>query len=62
MPEPINMEDVELVIELLGVYDGWSVAVMKDGTRINRWRGEGSRREEVTDAYLRGEESNGRWF
>lgn len=57
-------EDVDHLIELRGVYDGWSVAVMKDGTRVNRWAdiwGYPWRRE-ATDAFLRGEEPNGRWF
>ena len=45
MPEDYKWEDVETFIELRGVYDGWSVAVLKDGRKINRWRGEGSRRE-----------------
>lgn len=57
-------EDVDHLIELRGVYDGWSVAVMKDGTRVNRWESitgyEG--RAAVTAAFLRGEEPNGRWF
>lgn len=54
-------EDVERTIELRGVYDGWSAVVMKDGTTINRWRGEGSAREATVDAYLAGEEPDGRW-
>lgn len=57
-------EGVDHLIELRGVYDGWSVAVMKDGTRINRWKSIGGyeRRAAVTDAFLRGEEPKGRWF
>lgn len=62
MPEGFKWEDVETTIELRGLYDGWCVAVLKDGTRINRFAGEGSEREKTVDAYLRGEESNGRWF
>lgn len=58
----IKEADIDYVIELRGVYDGWSVAVMKDGSRVNRWAGEGSRRERWTDAFLAGEPSNGRWF
>lgn len=30
-------EDIDQLIELRGVYDGWSVAVLKDGTLVNRW-------------------------
>jgi len=33
----INHDDVETFIELRGVYDGWSIAKMKDGSLINRW-------------------------
>lgn len=63
-------EDVDHLIELRGVYDGWSVAVMRDGTRVNRWAnadGNGpdvryTRRYEITEAFLRGEEPKGRWF
>ena len=33
----INHDDVETFIELRGVYDGWSIAKMKDGSYINRW-------------------------
>ena len=25
------------LIELRGVYDGWSIAVLKDGSLVNRW-------------------------
>lgn len=32
-----EFEAAEIVIELQGVYDGWSIAVMKDGTLRNRW-------------------------
>lgn len=30
-------EDIETLIELQGVYDGWSILKLKDGTLINRW-------------------------
>ena len=33
----INHDDVESFIELRGVYDGWSIAKMKDGSYTNRW-------------------------
>lgn len=26
-----------MLIEIRGVYDGWSIAEMKDGTLVNRW-------------------------
>ena len=28
---------VDHLIELPGVYDGWSIAVFMDGTMLNRW-------------------------
>ena len=31
------MDDVQELIELPS-YDGWSVAVMNDGTYMNRWK------------------------
>lgn len=30
-------DDIAAYIELRGVYDGWSVAHMKDGRMLNRW-------------------------
>lgn len=33
----INHDEVETFIELRGVYDGWSIAKMKDGSYTNRW-------------------------
>lgn len=33
----INHDEVETFIELRGVYDGWSIAEMKDGSYTNRW-------------------------
>lgn len=32
-----NEQDVDHYIEVREIYDGWSVAVLKDGTHINRW-------------------------
>lgn len=32
-----NWDDVDHTIELRGVYDGWSIAVLKSGQMINRW-------------------------
>lgn len=66
----INWDEVDHLIELRGVYDGWSIAVMKNGTQINRWANDDGTgpapgyeyRYEVTEAFLRGEESNGRWY
>jgi hypothetical protein len=58
------------LIELRGVYDGWSVSVHEDGTRVNRWIDPETsnpypgceRRAATVNAYLAGEEPNGRWF
>ena len=66
----IGGQNVDHIIEITGVYDGWSVAVLEDGTRWNRWANDTQdgpepgyeRRYEATAAYLRGEEPNGRWF
>lgn len=33
----MNEHDYALLIHIWGVYDGWSVGVMPDGTMINRW-------------------------
>lgn len=56
--------EVDHLIELRGVYDGWSVKVLKDGTRINRWAGIPGyeRRAAIVEAFLNGEDANGRWF
>lgn len=29
--------DVAYTIEIPGVYDGWAIAVLHDGTMVNRW-------------------------
>jgi hypothetical protein len=58
------------LIELRGVYDGWSVRVLKDGTRVNRWIDAATGlpypgaewRAKTVAAYLAGEEPLGRWF
>jgi hypothetical protein len=33
----IELAEALTTIELLGVYDGWSIAVMRDGGWLNRW-------------------------
>lgn len=65
----INGQKVDHIIELRGVYDGWSVAVLEDGTRFNRWESSPGvpepgyeRRWATTEAFLRGEPAQGRWF
>ena len=42
-----------MLIELLGVYDGWSIGVLPDGTMVNRWDKETDpRRWEATQATI----------
>lgn len=36
----------------IGISDGIIVWVLKDGTKVNRFRGEGSRREERVDEFI----------
>lgn len=41
MPRYATYRDrIAELVELPGVYDGWSIAVLTDGTRINRWANE----------------------
>ena len=37
-------------IELRGVYDGWSIAVMQDGRMVNRWPADDPRHKPTQDA------------
>lgn len=37
----INDQDVVMLYELPGVYDGWSIAELADGTFVNRWTEDG---------------------
>lgn len=36
----------------IGIYDGIIVWVLKDGTKVNRFRGEGSRCEQRVDQFI----------
>lgn len=66
-PEPA---DIEYGIEIRGVYDGISVWVLKDGTKVNRWIDPKTanpypgyeKRAATVDAYILGEPANGRWY
>lgn len=69
----IDGQEVDHIIELRGVYDGWSVAVLADGTPVNRWSTRDvdgdiipfpgqETRFHITEAFLAGEPANGRWF
>lgn len=44
-------ENVHHFIEIRGVYDGWSIAVLNDGTYVNRWE-PGDRRYAPTQEYI----------
>jgi hypothetical protein len=49
-----TMDDVDTLIEIRGVYDGWSAALLKDGRYVNRWDAETEpRRYRLTEEYLR---------
>jgi hypothetical protein len=37
MPDPNKFPEGTQLIELRGVYDGWSVAILPNGTVLNRW-------------------------
>lgn len=38
MPTYADYEDrIAMLVEILGLYDGWSIAVLTDGTLVNRW-------------------------
>ena len=39
-------------IEIRGIYDGWSVAKMKDGTLVNRWKPEDGRLYQQTEEWI----------
>ena len=47
----IREANVEYYIEIRGIYDGWSVAVMKDGRMLNRWP-PSDRRHKPTQAWI----------
>ena len=69
MPE-IDSAQIDHLIELRGVYDGWSIARLKDGSLVNRWADndgvvhEGYERRwratEDTIALMREEQADGR--
>lgn len=42
---------IAYVVEVRGIYDGWSFAVLKDGTARNRWPLE-DRRHKPTEAAI----------
>lgn len=46
----INHDDIECIYEDPSIYDGWSVAEMKDGSFVNRWP-EDDRRHAPAEVY-----------
>ena len=48
----IREANVEYYIEVRGIYDGWSVAKMKDGSYVNRWA-ETDRRYQPTEDWIK---------
>ena len=45
-------DDVAMAYELPGVYDGVCAWLLKNGRLVNRFAGEGSRREALTDEWI----------
>lgn len=45
----IEGRQVDHLIELRGIYDGWSVAMLADGTMHNRWPPEHRRHRPTQD-------------
>lgn len=48
---PIETADADVLIEVRGLYDGWSIALMKDGTIVNRWE-PGDRRHAMAEKWI----------
>lgn len=49
---PIDTAEAETLVEVWGIYDGWSIALMKDGRALNRWE-PGTRRHLAAEAWIR---------
>lgn len=50
---PFTTDDIALLIEIPGVYDGTSAYLLKDGRLVNRWDGTPmARRRAATQAWL----------
>ena len=43
------MDEVAITIEVRGIFDGWSVAQMKDGRLLNRWPPDDRRHKPTQD-------------
>ena len=50
---PIFMDEVAMTIEVRGIWDGWSAALMKDGRLLNRWP-PGDYRHQPTQEWIDG--------
>jgi len=59
MQNEFDMPEGTTFIEIVGVYDGWSIAKLPDGSLVNRWPA-GSTRftqvQEVIEEIRRGEQ------
>jgi hypothetical protein len=54
------IEDYVYLIEIRGVYDGWSIGITPDGEYVNRWDKDDYRyaaTQEVIERYIREERS-----
>ena len=49
-------DDIAYLIQIQGVYDGWSIAALKDGTYVNRWEPPGKRHDIIEESIARYEE------
>lgn len=48
-----TMDDVVMLIEIRGVYDGWSAAILADGRIVNRWnKDDHPQTYAATEAYI----------
>lgn len=45
--QAIDMSRVTMLFEIRGLYDGWSVAELDDGTLVNRWSDDDPRHNEA---------------
>jgi hypothetical protein len=56
----LDHDTIDHYIEIRGIYDGWSVAKLKDGTLVNRWpvddRRHGPTQEWITTTRAQGGE------
>ncbi|TWI04853.1 hypothetical protein IP90_00993 [Luteimonas cucumeris] len=53
-----DFPDGTILIEIRGIYDGWSVAKLPDGTLVNRWPEDDRRYASTQDWIHRAEENS----